>query len=196
MTVKINNKLIKELRLRNSYSQEKLAEIAGVNLRTIQRIEKDGLASLRTIAALANAFGVKPEDLDVSVTSNDLEMVSVQCSKLFPAGITISITLFIVGVLFASQIGNIYTYDGSIGIGMRGLIGFALLFLSFVLLARNIDLKRWRPYIIFVVFLMSQIIAPMNWVAQILVILPVWVIFEISLITGRIRQRRMANSPT
>jgi DNA-binding XRE family transcriptional regulator len=47
---------------RSSYSQEKLAEIVGVNLRTIQRIEKSGLASLQTRSALAKAFGVKPED--------------------------------------------------------------------------------------------------------------------------------------
>lgn len=65
MTVQVNGQLIKQLRIKHSYSQEKLAEIVGVNLRTIQRIETNGVASLSTRGALANALGVKPEELDV-----------------------------------------------------------------------------------------------------------------------------------
>lgn len=64
MTVRVDGRLIKELRVRHSYSQERLAELTGVNLRTIQRIETRGVASLATRGALAKAFDVRPEDLD------------------------------------------------------------------------------------------------------------------------------------
>jgi DNA-binding XRE family transcriptional regulator len=46
MTVQVNGRLIRELRIKHSYSQEKLAEIVGVNLRTIQRIETNGVAAI------------------------------------------------------------------------------------------------------------------------------------------------------
>jgi DNA-binding XRE family transcriptional regulator len=53
--VLVNRQLVKELRIKHSYSQEKLAAIVGVNLRTIQRIETKGVASLDTRGALAKA---------------------------------------------------------------------------------------------------------------------------------------------
>jgi hypothetical protein len=40
-----------------------------LNSRTIQRIESNGVASLDTRGALANALGVMPEDLDVEEAS-------------------------------------------------------------------------------------------------------------------------------
>lgn len=64
MTVQVNGQLIKALRIKHSYSQEELAEIVGINLRTIQRVETNGVAALSTRRALANALGVEPADLD------------------------------------------------------------------------------------------------------------------------------------
>lgn len=37
MTVHVNGRLIKELRIKHSYSQEELADIVGVNLRRLHR---------------------------------------------------------------------------------------------------------------------------------------------------------------
>lgn len=56
MTILIN-KLLK-LRRERAWSQEKLAAIAGVSDRTIQRVEKDGCCSLDTKMALAIALEV------------------------------------------------------------------------------------------------------------------------------------------
>ena len=62
--MKINAALIKELREEKSWSQEELAIAAGVNLRTIQRIEKEASASLQSKKAIASALELDVRDLD------------------------------------------------------------------------------------------------------------------------------------
>lgn len=64
MEVKIDQQKIKELRLARSWSQEKLADEAGVSLRTVQRMELDGSASLKSRLAVAQAFDIEPGELD------------------------------------------------------------------------------------------------------------------------------------
>ena len=44
--MKINAELVKRLRQERHWSQEQLSEMCGLNLRTIQRLEKNGNASL------------------------------------------------------------------------------------------------------------------------------------------------------
>ena len=51
--------IVKKLRLKRGWSQEQLAEIAGLNVRTIQRIERGNTASLETRNALAAVFEVE-----------------------------------------------------------------------------------------------------------------------------------------
>jgi transcriptional regulator with XRE-family HTH domain len=53
--------VIKKLRKQNHYSQEQLAILAGVSLRTIQRIESGHSASLETLKSLAAVFEVEIE---------------------------------------------------------------------------------------------------------------------------------------
>lgn len=64
MEMKLSGTRIKELRLKLSWSQEKLAEQAGLNPRTVQRAESEGSASLRTRLQLAQAQQVLPQELD------------------------------------------------------------------------------------------------------------------------------------
>ena len=54
---------IKELRLQQGMSQEKLAQISGVSMRTVQNVERGGNAKVSTIMAFASALGVKPAEL-------------------------------------------------------------------------------------------------------------------------------------
>lgn len=61
--MKLSAKTIKRLRAERAWSQEQLAEIADVSLRTIQRVESDGSASRETRMALAAAFGIDIRDL-------------------------------------------------------------------------------------------------------------------------------------
>ncbi len=61
--MKIDSATVKKLRETRSWSQEHLAEVAGVSLRTIQRVESEGSASLETRMAIASAFNMAPADL-------------------------------------------------------------------------------------------------------------------------------------
>lgn len=67
--MKINAELVLELRRKKSWSQDELAAAAGVNLRTIQRIEREASASLQTKKALASAFGIHISDLELQEIS-------------------------------------------------------------------------------------------------------------------------------
>jgi transcriptional regulator with XRE-family HTH domain len=63
--MRINQQHVLALRKRKSWSQEELATAAGLNLRTIQRIESDGMASLQSRKALASAFDIEVDELDI-----------------------------------------------------------------------------------------------------------------------------------
>lgn len=63
--MRINAQLVVTLRKRKAWSQDELATAAGLNLRTIQRVESDGVASLQSRKALAAAFDVEVAELDV-----------------------------------------------------------------------------------------------------------------------------------
>ena len=59
---------LKELRNQHGWSQEQLATISGVSVRTIQRIEKSGESSLESKMALAAAFSISVEHLHDDTT--------------------------------------------------------------------------------------------------------------------------------
>ncbi|NKB96879.1 MAG: DUF4177 domain-containing protein [Pseudomonadales bacterium] len=62
--MKVNADLIKEMREDKSWSQEELAIAAGLNLRTVQRVEKEASASLQSKKSLAAALEIHVRDLD------------------------------------------------------------------------------------------------------------------------------------
>ncbi len=51
--------IVKKLRVKNNWSQEQLAQFAGLSLRTIQRVEAGSKASLETLKSLASVFEVE-----------------------------------------------------------------------------------------------------------------------------------------
>lgn len=55
--------LIQKLRLQRGWSQEQLATVSGLSVRTIQRIEHGQSASLETLSALASVFEVDVSQL-------------------------------------------------------------------------------------------------------------------------------------
>ncbi len=59
----LNLTLIKETRINRGWTQAQLAELCAVNIRTIQRVESDGTASLETTMALAAAFDLEIKEL-------------------------------------------------------------------------------------------------------------------------------------
>ena len=62
--MKVNAALLIKLRRERSWSQDELAIASGVNLRTIQRVEKYASASLQTKKALAAALDIDTRDLE------------------------------------------------------------------------------------------------------------------------------------
>jgi len=60
----INVELLLKLRKDKSWSQDELAIASGLNIRTVQRIEKEASASLQSKKALASAFDIDIRDLD------------------------------------------------------------------------------------------------------------------------------------
>lgn len=65
--IPIDPQAIRRLRTERAWSQERLAEAAGLTPRTIQRLERDGRASPETRLALAAAL-----DVDVSALGADV----------------------------------------------------------------------------------------------------------------------------
>ncbi|CAH9053423.1 hypothetical protein PSECIP111951_02474 [Pseudoalteromonas holothuriae] len=89
--MKINATLILKLRAQQSWSQEELAIASGLNLRTIQRIEKDATASLQSKKALASAFDINIHELDdeesVKVTKYEFKTLEIAHNEGFLAGL-------------------------------------------------------------------------------------------------------------
>lgn len=69
---KINLREIKKLRLERHWSQEQLAEMSGLSVRTIQRIENGENAGLESLKSLAAVFETNIED---SNKKDELEQI-------------------------------------------------------------------------------------------------------------------------
>lgn len=62
--MKVDSELIISLRNAKSWSQDELASASGLNLRTIQRIERESLISLQSKKALAAVFDIDIAEFD------------------------------------------------------------------------------------------------------------------------------------
>ena len=67
--VKIDVEMIRALRTGKAWSQEHLASAAGISLRTVQRVEAEGVASAETRLALAGALGIDVAELVLEPSS-------------------------------------------------------------------------------------------------------------------------------
>lgn len=63
--------MIKKLRERNNWSQEQLAIMSGLSVRTIQRIESGNKASIESLKSLASVFEVDISKLTEEITVID-----------------------------------------------------------------------------------------------------------------------------
>lgn len=68
MDVRIDSNRIRSERENRGWSQDHLATVAGLSLRTIQRIEKTGSASLESMAALAAVLSMEVAELRANET--------------------------------------------------------------------------------------------------------------------------------
>ncbi len=63
MKMQVNGNMIKSLREKRVWSQQQLAEMAGISLRTLQRLEATSTASHETVKSLAAVFEIDAETL-------------------------------------------------------------------------------------------------------------------------------------
>ena len=63
--------IVKKLRIKRNWSQEQLAELCGLNVRTIQRVESGNKASVETLKCLASVFEVDISKLTEEITVID-----------------------------------------------------------------------------------------------------------------------------
>jgi transcriptional regulator with XRE-family HTH domain len=61
--MELNALKVKQLRIEKAWTQQQLADICALSLRTIQRVEISGIASLETSKALAGAFNIERASL-------------------------------------------------------------------------------------------------------------------------------------
>jgi DNA-binding XRE family transcriptional regulator len=87
----LDKKLIKELRTDKGWTQQHLAELSDLNIRTIQRIEKDGIASMETSMSLASIFQISISSLYIK-NINDVSKFSYIVIFLFGAFVGILIS--------------------------------------------------------------------------------------------------------
>jgi transcriptional regulator with XRE-family HTH domain len=78
--------ILKQLRIARHLSQEQLAQMSGLNVRTIQRVESGHNASLETLKCLASALEVDIETLNQEVYTMDKHTVGWQNLPLWLKG--------------------------------------------------------------------------------------------------------------
>ena len=90
--MKINSALVLQLRNAKSWSQEELATAAGLNLRTIQRIENEASASLQSKKALASVFEIDIKALESEGSSvmvkHEFKTLNISIKRGFMSGIS------------------------------------------------------------------------------------------------------------
>ena len=90
--MKIDAALVLQLRNSRSWSQEELATAAGLNLRTIQRIENEASASLQSRKALAAVFEIDIAALESKgpppVVKHEYKTLNISIKRGFLSGIS------------------------------------------------------------------------------------------------------------
>ena len=96
---------LKEIRVKHGYSQEGLAQITGVGLRTIQRIENGSSAPrIQTVQKIAEGLGMDIESINFSIDKHEYKTVKritvISCLLFANPFLGILVTLII---LISSQ---------------------------------------------------------------------------------------------
>ena len=63
--MEINSDFIKTLRTARGWTQQHFADAAGLSLRTIQRVERDGSAAKETVLAMCATLEIQPKQLSI-----------------------------------------------------------------------------------------------------------------------------------
>lgn len=91
-SMKVNAALVLKLRNARSWSQDELATAAGLNLKTIQRIENEASASLQSKKALASVFEIDIKALESKgstvMVKHEYKTLNISIKRGFLSGIS------------------------------------------------------------------------------------------------------------
>lgn len=103
--MKLNTDFIKAERERRAWSQNHLADAAGISLRTIQRVESAGTASKETTLAIASALSTSVEQLVIASSTAERKRTGFRFGwPLATASVLLVSSLFIAQHAFAKQL--------------------------------------------------------------------------------------------
>jgi len=74
--------IVRKLRLKRAWSQEQLAQFSGLNIRTIQRIERGQKAGLESLKSLAAVFEVELNELLPEENMNSSDKISEEENRV------------------------------------------------------------------------------------------------------------------
>ncbi len=98
--------IIKNLRLENGWSQEKLADLTNLSTRTIQRIEKDDNASLESLNLLASTFKLDIKELQERLKNKDNQTTNqnkTKKDKKIVIFILVNLMLFTINMITSTE---------------------------------------------------------------------------------------------
>lgn len=72
--MEVNAQKIRDLRTQKSWTQQHLADVCGISLRTVQRVERYGNASNETLMSLASVFEIQQSAL--TLTTEPLNVIT------------------------------------------------------------------------------------------------------------------------
>ena len=152
--------IVRKLRLRKGWSQDQLAELADVSVRTIQRIERGHKPSLETANALAAVFEVNDardsEKRTRTLDENELreehlepdEAEAMEYAQNVSAFYTGVLSLVILAVVFFTAFGFdepvLYVIFGGIliGLAIQGLAAYEIIRFPFQNLEKRLAEKK------------------------------------------------------
>jgi len=82
MEMQLDVEKLKKLRSSKAWSQSYLADVSGISMRTIQRIEKSGVASQESAKSICSAYDIVVTDIIVNDT------VEIEVDRTFLGGIS------------------------------------------------------------------------------------------------------------
>lgn len=134
MELMINADIIKDLRLQKSWTQDQLASAAGLSLRTIQRVEKEGVCSLETNQALAAVFDLDQNTLRVNSAAQKLDAAHRRGRLCGMIGNTVGLICAYVAISYSVFQGSLIGLEAGMWFGGIGLLcginSFAITLLS------------------------------------------------------------------
>jgi transcriptional regulator with XRE-family HTH domain len=121
MEMKVDIDRIRQLRRERAMSQEELAGATELSLRTIQRIETDGIASLESKKALACVFEVGLETLDDTREERSRFLLGLKGGTILGmAGALIGGASAYIGIYSSLVAGEVSAGDAGIALGVVG----------------------------------------------------------------------------